>query len=350
MHEVRAASLTSYLEVARFAGLDPYAMLREAGISPGFLDDPENRYQADAIVGLLEDSAHKSGCESFGLMMAECRNFASLGPLSLLLQHLPTVRDVVLALIDYRRHMNELLNFALDERGAETLVRLELLAHHAKPQIVELSVAMICIVLRGASGGRWQPLAIHFIREPPEDLSVVNRLFAVPVRYRSHFNGVASTPAAMATANPLADEAMARHAQRLLALVPLPPERNPISDRARRAITLLLPTGWATLEPVARNLGLTPRALQRGLEKEHRSFAGLLNEVRRELAQRYLVDSARPIGTVAALIGYSSLSAFGRWFTAEFGSSPQIWRLSQLGFAQPPVSRPGWTGAGSRRH
>jgi AraC-like DNA-binding protein len=344
---MRAATLTSYLEVARFVGLDPFELLREAGISPSLLEDPENRLPASAVVGLLEQSARKSGCESFGLMMAECRTFASLGPLSLLLQHLPTVRDVVEALIGYRRHMNELLNFALEERRGESHVRLELLAEYAKPQIVELSVAMAYIVLRGASGDRWQPSTIHFIREAPRDLSTVERLFAGPVRFGSDFNGLACRTEAMETPNPLADEAMARHARRLLDLVPLEPEGNPISDSARRAITLLLPTGWASLESVAHNLGLSPRALQRGLEKEQRSFASLLNEVKRELAQRYLIETERPIGTVAGLTGYSSMSAFGRWFSAEFGASPNAWRLARLGESALGSA---WPAPGSRSH
>jgi AraC-like DNA-binding protein len=345
---MRAATLTSYLEVARFVGLDPFEMLHEAGISPTLLEDPENRLAATALVGLLDVSARKSGCETFGLMMAECRTFASLGPLALLLQHLPTVRDVVAALIDYRLHMNELLNFALEERRGEAHVRLELLAEYAKPQIVELSVAMAYLVLRGASGDRWQPSAIHFIREAPRDLSTVERLFAGPVRFGSHFNGLACPGEALAIPNPLADEAMARHARRLLDLVPLEREHNPMSDRARRAITLLLPTGWATLESVAHNLGLSPRALQRGLEKEQRSFASLLNEVKRELAQRYLIETGRPIGTVAGLTGYSSMSAFGRWFSAEFGASPNAWRIAQAGAAGTGAMA--WPPAGTRSH
>lgn len=337
MHQMRAATLTSYLEVARFVGLDPFTLLREAGINPEFLEDPENRCSARAIVGLLEDSARRSGSESFGLMMAECRTFASLGPLSLLLQHLPTARHVVEALIEYRRHMNELLNFSLDERLDEAVIRLELIPEYAKPQIIELSVAMAYIVLRGASGGRWQPTAIHLIREAPRDLAVAQRLFAVPVKFGSAFNGIASTATALAMPNPLADEAMARHARRLLELVPLQPEHNSMSDRTRRSITLLLPTGWATLENVAHNLGMTPRALQRSLEKEQLSFAVLLNEVKRELAQRYLIDSERPVSAIAELTGYSSLSAFGRWFAAEFGLSANAWRIAMQKPSAPPV-------------
>lgn len=343
MHQARAVTLTSYLEVARFVGLDPYAMLREVGISPSFLENPENRCAAGAVVDLIENSAQRSGCDSFGLMMAECRTFASLGPLSLLLQHLPTVGDVVSTIIDMRRHINDVVNFAVDGRRDATIVRIEPVAEFAKPQIIQLTVAMLYIVLRGASNGRWQPTSIHFIHQPPRDPSVVERLFAAPVVYDSTFNGLAMPPAAMATRNPMASDTLAAHARGLLALVPLQPEHNSTSDRTRRAITLLLPSGRATLENVAHNLGLAPRALQRGLEREQQSFASLLNGVKRELAQRYLIDFARPVGTIAGLTGYSSMSAFGRWFAAEFGSSPNAWRVTQH-------NGPDLAAAGSRSH
>ncbi|TMJ15220.1 MAG: AraC family transcriptional regulator, partial [Alphaproteobacteria bacterium] len=99
---MRLVTLTSFLEVAHFVGLDPFQLLKEAGISPGLLGDPETRWAAGPIVDLLENSASRSGCESFGILMAECRSFASLGPLSLLLERLPTSRDVLQAVIGHR--------------------------------------------------------------------------------------------------------------------------------------------------------------------------------------------------------------------------------------------------------
>jgi AraC-like DNA-binding protein len=333
-------ALTSYLEVARFVGLDPYAMLREVGISPTFLENPENRCAAAAVTDLLENSARRSGCETFGLLMAECRTFASLGPVSLLLQHLPTVGDVVSAIIDMRRHFNDVNDFTLEVRGDVAVFRAELLAPYATPQAFQILVAMMYIVLRGASSGRWQATSIHFIGEAPRDLSAVQRLFPVPVEYESNFNGITMPSAALAIRNPLASEALAAHARELLSLVPVQPEHHATSDRTRRAITLLLPSGRATLDNVARNLRLAPRTLQRNLEREQISFAVLLNEVRKELAQRYLIDFARPVDAVADLTGYSSASAFGRWFAAEFGASPAVWRKAQAESQHQPAALP----------
>ena len=137
----------------------------------------------------------------------------------------------------------------------------------------------------------------------------------------------------MELANPLADEIRARHASRLLDLIQLGPEDAPVGDQARRVISLLLPTGRATLDHVARNLGLSPASLRRRLERENRLYAALLNEVRRDLALRYLATSGHSITMISDLIGYTSISSFTRWFTGEFGMSPVSWRSAQLHIA-----------------
>ena len=122
---------------------------------------------------------------------------------------------------------------------------------------------------------------------------------------------------------------MARHAQRYLDMLAPDPGDSSIAERARRSIYLLLPAGRATLDQVGDNLALHPRALQRLLDKEGRTFATLLNEVRRELALRYLANSAHSVTAVAQMTGYASPSAFTRWFCAEFGVAPAQWRAEE---------------------
>ena len=180
--------------------------------------------------------------------------------------------------------------------------------------------------ISGASGGRWEPACAHFTHKAPDDLSIFSRCFPFGFEFESEFNGFSCPSAEMDKPIPLANEEMARHARRLLNLVSISSEHAPISDGVRRSISLLLPSGAATLDNVATNLGLTTRSLQRSLEKEGQVFAGLLNETRRELARRYLTGSSRSITTISDLTGYASSSAFTRWFSGEFGISPQSWR------------------------
>jgi len=71
---------------------------------------------------------------------------------------------------------------------------------------------------------------------------------------------------------------------------------------------------------------MSMRTLQRELDGRALTFKELINEVRRELARRYVANSRHSLGEVAAMLGYSTHSAFTRWFGAQFGCSPESWR------------------------
>jgi AraC-like DNA-binding protein len=326
VREVRAASLTGFIEVSYYAGLDPFELLRRAKISARFLDDPENRHAARPVTDMIEYAAEKSRCDAFGLLMAECRSFASLGPLSLLLEHLPTVGDVLHALNEYRRLMNDVVSLEC-LRGVESSAFCWMVAPgFQKPQTIDLAVAVGYRMLTEALGGRWAPETVYFSHPPPHDLKVFQQFFAVPLEFDSSFSGYSCATASLEAPLPAAEPTMASHARRLLKLIPVAQEHMPVSDAAQRAISLLLPSGAAQLPAVAANLGMNARTLQRRLALEGTSFETLLNETRKDIAQRFLITSTQSVSFIAEMVGYSSAAAFARWFNSEFGKSPSAWR------------------------
>jgi len=329
MHQVRAAALTAYLEVAQFVCLDGLRMLREAGINPADLEDPQNRLPAGPVIQLLERSAELSHCDNFGLLMAQARTFASLGPVSLLLERLPNVREVVEASISFQRHMNEITTISMEDDGDTCLIRFDIVPDYWGVQVFDNTVAMAHRVLTAVSGYRWKPACIHLMRETPKDPAPWRRYFSVPLEFGASFNGLSSSCEKMLIPNPLADEGMARNARQLLHMVPLPHEPGVFSDRVRRTISLLLPSGRATLDHVSAQLGLSPRTLQRHLEEEGHTFAAVLDAVRRDMAKGFLAVSGHPITAIAPMLGYSSPSSFTRWFAGAFGMSPQTWRAAE---------------------
>lgn len=327
---VRAVTLTSYPEVASYVGIDPRELLQSAEIAPQMIADPESRIPARAVCDLLEESARVSHCATFGLSMAECRTFASLGPITLLLEHLGNIRTVIEALTEYRRHLNDVVILGVEEDSEDQILRVELLAKFATPQAADLAIGVAYVALRGASRFRWQPLEVHFSRAPPEDLQLHRRFFGVPIHFDSSFNGFICSQDSMRDEWPWANETMADHARRLLALIKLKPEKASLSDSVLRLITLALPTGHATLSHVAAHLSKSPRSLQRRLAQEGRSFGQLLNEVRRSLVVQYLSADGHSMTEVAAKLGYFNSSSFTRWFISEFGVAPRAWRAERI--------------------
>jgi AraC-like DNA-binding protein len=80
-----------------------------------------------------------------------------------------------------------------------------------------------------------------------------------------------------------------------------------------------------SVQKVAKNLGISPRYLQRLLEKSGVSFTARVNELRLQRAFALLSetrDSARRISDIALDAGFSDLSHFNRLFRSRFGDTP----------------------------
>lgn len=329
MLEIRAVSLKSYPDVAAFAGINGNELLDACGIPRVALNDPEARLPAGAVVHLLESSARLSGCDSFGIRMAQCRSFASLGPLSLLLQHQKDIRHVMDALAEFRRTLSDTLIIGLEESLDSAMLIFDLIPPYNEPQAVDLTVGLAYLTLVGASQARWSPDVVHFTRDVPVDEEEFARFFQTKLEYNSSFNGFSCTLASLRIPLPLANKAMAANAKALLQKVPPPAAIAAYSDQVRRTIVLLLPSSKVSLERVATAIGHPLRTVQRNLKSEGCTFAEILNEVRREHSRRYLHASGLNLTYIAHALGYSCLSSFTRWFNSEFGMPPGQWRKEQ---------------------
>jgi len=320
--------------VSHALGMDPFELLRRAGIHPTLLDDPESRHAAGPVVELLEVTAAQSGCDSFGTRLSEYRSFANLGPLSLLLEHLPTIDDVIGALVQYRRLMNDIITLECEQENEVGILRWVIDPEYAKPQIVDLVLALGYRILTEVSDRRWYPDAIHFSHASPEDLDRLRNFYpSSRLEFDSEFNGYSFLTSSLAIPTSHPDAIMAGNARRLLNLIALPVEAEPLSNSVRRTIALLLPIGKAALSSVSTSLGLKHRTLQRRLDEESTTFATLLNETRKDLSKQYLANSTHPIGVISQLVGYASQSAFAAWFISEFHIPPTAWRLANSQFS-----------------
>lgn len=322
--KVRSAVLAHYLEVAERLGLNPQSLLSKVGLSRAILKTPDQHIPLRAAVDLLELSAQATQCESFGLLMAEARQFSDLGPVSLLLTHQRTVRDAVNTTIQYRHLLNEGLAMHVEDTGKLTLVREEVISAGSRSsrQANELAVAVLCFMFRALIGPLWHPQSVNFVHGAPSNLEVHKRVFRCKLQFDMDFHGMVCATSDLEQPIPVADPVMARYAQSFIEAIPAG-STSSITLEVRKSIYLLLPMGRASVEQIAKTLGLNVRTLQRRLDEDGENFSGLINAVRMELAQRYIANPKYPLGRIAELLGYSNHSAFTRWFIAQFKQTPQ---------------------------
>jgi len=316
---IRSASLTHYADVARGAGLDPGLMLREFGLPQRCLVDAEIKIQLVSARRLLEASAERSGVEAFGLLMADARRLSNLGPLGLLVREQPTLRLAIEAFARYARRLNEELLFMIEEAGDVVVLREELIVGDASPvrQSTELAVGVAFQMLRTLLGPDWRPRRVCFAHDAPADRSVHQRIFGHSVEFGHDFNGIVCARADLDLPNPGADPAMAKYARDLLE-ASLTGPADDMSRDVRELVVMLLGTGPCTIERVAQHLGVDRRTIHRRLARGQQTFSGVVDTVRRELAERYLKDKNRSLAEIASLLGFAAPSGFSRWYRKEF--------------------------------
>lgn len=326
---VRSAALTHFAELAQARGLDPAALVREAGLPRRCLDDADLKVPAQAVGRLLELAAQRAGEPAFGLLLAQSRRLSNLGPLALLVRDEPTLRSALELLIRHIHLHNEALALRIEQVSNLVVIRAELASEGSAPlrQATELVLGVTCRVLQVLLGAHWHPRLVCFTHDAPASLAVHRQVLGKAVEFGHGFNGIVCNAADLDAPNPGADPVMARYAQRLLQQSLN--SRARMSERVRQLVVLLLPRGLCRIEVVAQHLGVDRRTVHRQLAAQGTSFSELVQAVRADLAARYVDGTDQALTEVAALLGFAAPSAFSRWYVRSFGGSPRRRRAAR---------------------
>ncbi|MHB9841838.1 AraC family transcriptional regulator [Paraburkholderia terrae] len=326
-YQLRSASLTNYVEVARSVGLEPYQQLRAAGINRSALLDPDIMIPAEAVGRLLEASAQAATIEDFGLRLAETRQLSNLGPLGFVVQGQPTLRKALESTTHYLRLHNEALHMRIEETEGIAIIRQDIMGLPAGSvrQAVELVLGVLYRLLSMILGPTWKPRSICFTHDAPASLATHARVFAAPLEFKRDFDGIVCVASDLDAAIPTFDPVMAHLVRRYLDSM-LVQSNATMADKVHKLVLALLPSGECSVDRVAQHLGIDRRTVHRHLAHGGASYSSIVDAVRVELVMRYVDSRDRPLSEVATLLGFSSLSAFSRWFGGRFGCSVSTWR------------------------
>lgn len=203
-------------------------------------------------------------------------------------------------------------------------------------------------VFRFLLGSDFAPLSVHLPHDPLTPTADYVRYFGCAIHFAQRTAGFTMRTSDLRHRlhpDDLAHRAIVDYLGRIT------PKNADFVQSIRTVIRQLLPTGAATLDVVADQFNLHPKTLQRRLADEDTTFAGLVDEVREEAAERYLRTTHITMSHLARELGYAEQSVLSRACKRWFGAGPAAYRSqtrSQAG--QPDVARPTFTGRrGGRR-
>jgi AraC-like DNA-binding protein len=329
--EVSAGIGAFIVNAAAAAGVSRAALEKRTGFALSRADDPDARIPIEMETALWDEAANATGDSAFGLHAAEGLRPGLFDVLDYVVRAAPTVRASLERLARYNRLVHDAAVFTVSE-GRDGVVRIE---HSlSRPGVVqsrhaaEFTLASLVVIGAQMSGAPLAPVAVELRHPAPDAVARAAhlRLFGVAPWYDRAVNALELTGAAAArpvlTADPLLSRVVVRHAEALLAERPAAAETT--AGTVRRILTRLLGDDEAgcSLTAVSASLHMSERSLQRRLADEGVTFDALLDDLRRELALRYLADEKVAIAEIAYLLGYSEPSAFHRAFKRWTGTTP----------------------------
>lgn len=326
MVEVAASIGAMIVAAARAMGADAAALAQQAGFDATHASDPDARIPIGVETLLWDEAARLTGDHAFGIHAAEGLRPGIFDVMDYAVRTAPTLRASLERLARYNRLVHDAAVFSLVQDGDALRVEHSVGGVRQSRHAAEFTLASLMVVGRQTSGAPLMATRVAFRHEAPASTAEHQRLFGVVPSFSAPANALTFSRELLERPVPAADpllwRVIERHAETLLAARPKPAETT--TARVRRILceTLGEDESAATLSGLASRLRMSERSLQRRLADEGETFDRLLDELRHELAVRYLTDKKIAIAEVAFLLGYSEPSAFHRAFKRWTGSTP----------------------------
>ncbi|MFT3839001.1 MAG: AraC family transcriptional regulator ligand-binding domain-containing protein [Myxococcaceae bacterium] len=329
---LRASLLRPFADRLSARGGDPQALAKRLGI-----DDRQERGAAGVtaaqVRSFCEQAARLAQDPGLGLNAALERPPGSFGMVEIATRSAPDLKTALQFRVDFSPLLNEGVEvyFEADEHegrfGFQLAGDREGLGRHVN----EFRLASTMLLFRALIGARFAPLRAWFSNtaaETREALEVLLR--TTDLKFNQPDCGIAVSLRDLSRrsrrADPMAFEYWRKQAERRL-----PKQREtPFADQLRRRLREQLAEGAPEMEKLAKQLHMSRRTLHRRLADEQLNFQTVVDELRRDLAERAVLHSDRGTEELALSLGYADVPAFLRAFKRWTGMNPTGFRQRSL--------------------
>jgi AraC-like DNA-binding protein len=306
-------------------GGDVEAVLRAAGLSREALASIEYRLPHESAARLWEAAAVSVGDPAFGLHVAETLPMGAYDVLDYMVAAAATTGEAIARIARYFRlvHDGSDVRLIAEPRQARLVRRGPALAL----QYEEFSLALFLVRSRSATGVAWRPDAVAFEHARPGDARELARVFGCPVAFGAAAGELRFDRSILHLPHRRADsrllDILTRYADGLLRTMP---NGGDLVAAVSASIARQLATRMPSLASTAAAVHLPVRTLQRRLAATGTAFSALVDEVRREIALKYIGDARLSIGEIGYLVHFSEPANFSRAFKRWMGEAPAEYR------------------------
>jgi len=321
----------SRLAIARLgsAGVPVEPLLRRVGLTPEVIADPEERLSVRSQIALLDEAAKAVNDNCLGFTLARDFDLREIGLLYYVMASSQTLGDALKRVARYSQTTNEALVVRYRE-GNGLIINLSYsgVPRHSDRHQIEFCMFAVLRSCRVLTGQNLVPQRFSIAHHRSEGTAEMSRFVGADVEFGADTDEIALSSDArdlwVIHADPYLNNLLLKNCE--AALVDRRGNESQLRIRVENAISSLLPHGRVVVDDVARSLGMSKRTLARKLSDEGLNFAEILQQLRRDLAHRYLDDAKLHISKIAWLLGFKEVSAFTHAYKRWTGKTPSQMR------------------------
>ncbi|ART69851.1 AraC family transcriptional regulator [Mycobacterium dioxanotrophicus] len=332
MAVIRGTALTNFHQLVTELGGNSRTFVAAAHIPYDDVGRHDRFISLPNGAGMLEDTAAALDTPDFGRRLALRQGIEILGPVGLAGRNAGTVAEAFLIFDKFMAAYGPSITARVTTHLDPELRRFEFeyLLDPSPPQAqaIELSLGVTLRVLRLFLGADYRPVAVHLPHPALTPADDYQSYFGCPPSFGEPVAGFTLRTSDLQ--RPLPTDHVA-HQTAVDYLAQVIGEFGPATSQlVRTLVRQLLPTGAVGLADIARHIGVHPKTLQRRLAAEKATFGDLVDQVRRETAQRLLLDTDLSLDQLCRQLGYAEQSVLTRSCKRWFDMTPTAYRNTRV--------------------
>ncbi len=193
----------------------------------------------------------------------------------------------------------------------------------------EATIASMFTISREVATEPIKLKAVYFKHAKPEIVKDHEEYFGCPVHFDTDRDALLIANESMQVPNKLGDAGIAQYFEtRLESENSQLIEESSLEKRVKKHVANTLSEGIPNISDIAAELAMSGRTLQRKLSEQETTFQSLVDDARRELAEKLLKQDQHSLSNIAFLTGFSEQSSFNRAFKRWAGQTPRSYRLA----------------------
>jgi AraC-like DNA-binding protein len=289
-------------------------------LRPELVADDDARISPAQFCVAWAEAIRLTGNPQLALAIASATPPGAFGIVEYVCRAAPTLGEALRQWVRYLNLLDDAVEVALDVEGERASLRVVRESEAPAPASHELCFALVARHARQLASSPFRVIAVELAhRGDPAPYRV---WFDAPAVFGAEHTQLVlprtALEIALASSDPQLLTILTRAASDLTRRGSSDPT---IAAQVARVLQNELRNDGGTIEHIAKRLGLTARSLQRRLKDEQTSFHAVREQVRNELARRYLAERLS-IAEISFLLGFSEPSAFFRAFKRWTGLTP----------------------------